>query len=326
MFDMYGFWNFNCNSNGSYKFDAISHAWNLLVNIYKLDPSRIYATYYNRDQETKEIWLKYVDESRINSFEDNFWEMAETGPCGPCTEIHYDLIGNRDCTNLVNKNDPYVIELWNIVFIQYNRKLDKSLERLKCCHVDTGMGGCRLTAILQGKTSNYDTDIFQPLFNIIYQITNVPSNLSEKTIITYRIVADHLRTIIYAMRDDIVPGFNGSEYVITKLFKRACHYLYMYLNATPGTLSRIAKEMLNYFAETDKKLNFHKNSILYILNNEEGKYRKVIETSILLFKKLLIKKNKEITREEYDLMTQSKGIHPDLILQFCKDNNFELKY
>jgi alanyl-tRNA synthetase len=332
MFGMLGNWSFNCDPDSPYKSDAIDHAWNLLVNVYKLDPSRMYVTYFGGsggiedDAETRDLWSKHLDQNRILPFgqKDNFWEMAETGPCGPCTEIHYDLVGGRDCTDLVNKGDPTVIELWNLVFIQYNRKQGGDLERLQYCSIDTGFGCERALMAVQNKTSSYDTDAFQPLFGIINRITKVPYSSSKGTEVAYRIIADHLRTIIYAILDDIPPSDTGRGYIITKLFKRACHYLYMYLNAPQGTLIRIVKGFIDHFMEADSEIANRRNTIHYILSSEEAKYGGIIWKSVIIFRKLLGKEEKIITKQEYELMAKTKNIYPDLIEQFCIDNKFTI--
>ena len=233
---MLGNWSF-----GDYfKKDAILFAWNLLINIYKLDKNRIYVTYFEGnnlvecDNESKKIWMKYLPESRILPFnaKDNFWEMGDTGPCGPCSEIHYDRIGNRDASNLVNMDDPNVIEIWNLVFIQFNRNKENKLELLPNKHVDTGMGFERLTSILQNKNSNYDTDIFKNILNGIYKETNINKKYSGKMGINdingidmaYRVLSDHIRTLTFSIADGAQPGIKGRNSVIRSILRRGIRY------------------------------------------------------------------------------------------------------
>uniref|UniRef100_A0ACD5U6P3 Uncharacterized protein n=1 Tax=Avena sativa TaxID=4498 RepID=A0ACD5U6P3_AVESA len=220
-FEMLGNWSF-----GDYfKEEAIGYAWELLTQVYKLPTDRIYATYFGGDEnaalapdsESKNIWLKYLPIERVLPFgcKDNFWEMGDTGPCGPCTEIHFDRIGNRDAASLVNNDDPTCIEIWNLVFIQFNRESDGTLRPLPAKHVDTGMGFERLTSILQNKMSNYDTDVFIPLFDAIHHLAEgriqpysgkVGSDDVGKVDMAYRVVADHIRTLSFAIADGSQPG------------------------------------------------------------------------------------------------------------------------
>nr|CAB3492449.1 unnamed protein product [Digitaria exilis] len=219
-FEMLGNWSF-----GDYfKEEAISFAWELLTKVYKLPTDRIYATYFGGDEksglaadnESKDIWLKYLPKEKVLPFgcKDNFWEMGDTGPCGPCTEIHFDRVGNRDAASLVNNDDPTCIEIWNLVFIQFNREADGSLRTLPAKHVDTGMGFERLTSILQNKMSNYDTDVFTPLFDAIHKLAGdgiqpysgkVGSDDVDKVDMAYRVVADHIRTLSFAIADGSQP-------------------------------------------------------------------------------------------------------------------------
>ena len=247
MFEMLGNWSF-----GSYfKEDAIRYAWNLLVEVYRLDPERLYITYFSGDEsepnipcdtETLEIWKRYVPKERILPFKckDNFWEMASTGPCGPCTEIHYDRIGSRDASKLVNNDDPSVVELWNLVFIQYNRK-ETGLERLSSAFVDTGknkkylsgMGLERIASILQGFDSNYDSDNFQIIFKGIYGLMEfkkfkytgkIGQDDKEHIDEAFRVIADHIRTLSIAIAEGVYPSNEGRGYVLRRILRRAVHY------------------------------------------------------------------------------------------------------
>ncbi|HRK04796.1 MAG TPA: alanine--tRNA ligase [Chlorobiota bacterium] len=223
-FEMLGNWSF-----GDYfKTEAIQWSWELLTSVYGLDPERLHATVYRTDDESFEIWKNYLPESRIHRFDekDNFWEMGETGPCGPCTEIHFDRTPDKTGGPLVNAGVPEVIEVWNNVFIQYNRKLDGSLEDLPARHVDTGMGFERITAVLQGKDSNYDTDVFQPIIRLTEELSgrSYRTELDNADGIAMRVIADHIRTLSFAIADGAIPGNEGRGYVLRRILRRAARY------------------------------------------------------------------------------------------------------
>lgn len=209
MFEMLGNWSFG----DYYKNEAIAWAWELLTEVWKLDPERLHATVYKTDDEAYEIWTKYLPKERIHRFaeKDNFWEMGETGPCGPCSEIHYDRTPDKTGGKLVNAGVPEVIEIWNLVFMQFNRKADGTLENLKQKHVDTGMGFERICSIIQNKTSNYDTDVFMPLLKEIEELSGKPysTKLDDKNSIAMRVIADHVRTLSFAIADGALPGNEG---------------------------------------------------------------------------------------------------------------------
>ena len=248
-FEMLGTWSF-----GDYfKEEAIDWAFDLLVNRYKLPKERLYASYFKGcpvmdipcDNEARRIWLKHLPPERVLSFgpRENFWEMGETGPCGPCTEIHFDLIGYRDAASLVNADDPSVLEIWNLVFMQYRKDLIKDkgggastvLRALPVAHVDTGMGLERIAAILQGKMSNYDTDAFEPILQAIHEACkescgpygglvvsqNAHDDASLQRDIAYRAIADHIRTLSVAIADGAVPSNEHRGYVLRRIVRRA---------------------------------------------------------------------------------------------------------
>ena len=225
-FEMLGNWSFG----DYYKAEAIGWAWELMTSVWKLPKDRLYATVYKDDEESLELWKRVtdIDNAHILKFgdKDNFWEMGETGPCGPCSEIHIDLTPDGTGGPLVNVGDHRVIELWNLVFIQYDRKSDGSLEPLPQKHVDTGMGFERVTAVMQGKSSNYDSDIFTPLFDRITELTGVAytASLDSPTDIAMRVLADHSRTLTFALSDGAVPGNEGRGYVLRRILRRAVRY------------------------------------------------------------------------------------------------------
>jgi alanyl-tRNA synthetase len=223
-FEMLGNWSFG----DYYKKEAIAWAWELLTKEWKLDKSRLYATVYETDDESFELWKAAtdIDPTHIIRFgaKDNFWEMGDTGPCGPCSEIHYDHTPDKSGAALVNASDPAVIEIWNLVFIQYNRNHDGSLEELPMKHVDTGMGFERVCAVLQNKASNYDTDVFQPYLAWLSHKTDRTYGSDEKSDIAMRVIADHVRTLTSAIADGALPGKEGRGYVLRRILRRAVRY------------------------------------------------------------------------------------------------------
>ena len=240
LFEMLGNWSF-----GDYfKKEAIAWAWELLTEIYKLDKDRLYVTIFEgdstegleRDREAFDFWKQWIAEDRIllGNKKDNFWEMGETGPCGPCSEIHFDMRSEseRDAVSgqsLVNADHPQVIEIWNLVFMQFNRLKDGSLQSLPAKHVDTGMGFERLVRCIQGKTSNYDTDVFTPTIDFISQKAGVKYGDDEKTDIAMRVVSDHIRAVSFAIADGQLPSNNKAGYVIRRILRRAVRYAYTFL-------------------------------------------------------------------------------------------------
>ncbi|XP_058067710.1 alanine--tRNA ligase isoform X2 [Magnolia sinica] len=297
-FEMLGNWSF-----GDYfKKEAIGWAWELLTQVYKLPADRFYATYFGGDEksglaadnEARDIWLKYLPAERVLPFgcKDNFWEMGDTGPCGPCTEIHYDRIGNRDAAALVNNDDPTCIEIWNLVFIQFNRESDGSLKPLPAKHVDTGMGFERLTSVLQKKMSNYDTDVFLPIFDAIQQATGaqpysgkVGVDDVDKVDMAYRVVADHIRTLSFAIADGSRPGNEGREYVLRRILRRAVRYGREVLKAEEGFFSGLVSVVVNVLGDTFPELRQGEANIRNIIAEEETSFGKTLVKGIEKFKK-----------------------------------------
>ncbi|KHN32273.1 Alanine--tRNA ligase, partial [Glycine soja] len=296
-FEMLGNWSF-----GDYfKVEAISWAWELLTKVYKLPSDRIYATYFGGDDksglapdlEARDIWLKFLPPGRVLPFDckDNFWEMGDTGPCGPCTEIHFDRIGNRDAASLVNNDDPTCIEIWNLVFIQFNREADGSLKPLPAKHVDTGMGFERLTSILQDKMSNYDTDVFLPIFDVIQRATGarpysgkVGPDDADKVDMAYRVVADHIRTLSFAIADGSRPGNDGREYVLRRILRRAVRYGREVLKAKEGFFNGLVSVVVNVMGDVFPELKQQETHIRNIIEEEEESFgRTLIKEAFVLW-------------------------------------------
>jgi alanyl-tRNA synthetase len=299
MFEMLGNWSF-----GDYfKKDAIAWAWELLTDVYKIDKSRLYVTVFEGsveenvpfDQEAYDTWKLYVDESRIlkGNKKDNFWEMGDTGPCGPCTEIHYDGRSDEerakvDGATLVNNDDPQVIEVWNNVFMEFMRKADKSLEKLPAQHVDTGMGFERLVRVLQGKQSNYDTDVFTPLLNKIEELSGLrykpenENNHKKQLIINIamRVIADHIRTISFSIADGQLPSNTGAGYVIRRILRRAIRYGYQSLNIKEPFMYRIVPTLAHQLGQQFPELNSQKILIEKVIKEEEISFYKTLEIGL----------------------------------------------
>ena len=299
MFEMLGNWSF-----GDYfKKDAITWAWELLTDVYKIDKDRLYVTVFEGskeenvpfDQEAYDTWKLFVPESRIinGNKKDNFWEMGDTGPCGPCTEIHYDGRSDEerakvDGASLVNGDNDQVIEVWNNVFMEFMRKADKSLEKLPAQHVDTGMGFERLVRVLQGKTSNYDTDVFTPLLNKIEELSGLrykPQDEQEhkKQLIiniAMRVIADHIRTISFSIADGQLPSNTGAGYVIRRILRRAIRYGYQSLNIKEPFMYRIVPTLAHQLGEQFPELNTQKLLIEKVIKEEEISFYKTLEIGL----------------------------------------------
>ncbi|HPX75571.1 MAG TPA: alanine--tRNA ligase [Bacteroidales bacterium] len=293
MFEMLGNWSF-----GDYfKEDAIAFAWELLTEVYKIDKSRLYASVFGGDKtenleidtEAETIWKKYLSEDRVlhGSKKDNFWEMGDMGPCGPCSEIHVDIRSDEerekiDGKDLVNQDHPQVIEIWNLVFIQYNRKADGSLEVLPQKHVDTGMGFERLCAVLQGVKSNYDTDIFQTLINHISEISGKKYGDDEKVDIALRVIADHLRAVAFAIADGQLPSNNKAGYVIRRILRRAVRYAYSFLDLKEAFIYKLVDTLVDLMGESFPELISQKNIIEKVIKEEETVFLRTLEKGIRL--------------------------------------------
>ncbi len=291
-FEMLGNWSF-----GDYfKADAIKWAWDLLVNVWKLDPNRLHATYFQGDPaehlepdlEARDLWLKYIPQERIHkgNKKDNFWEMGDTGPCGPCSEIHYDGTPRGDGGPLVNKGDPRVIEIWNLVFIQFNRGADGKLTPLPAKHVDTGMGFERITRIIQGKQSNYDTDIWSPIFMAIEQATGAHSyrgKLDDPVDIAYRVIADHIRCLTMAITDGARPSNEGRGYVLRRILRRAVRHAHQTLGVKGPLLCNLVPSVIDSLGGAFPELTKNPNQVSQIIREEEEAFLRTLDRGIELF-------------------------------------------
>lgn len=299
-FEMMGNWSF-----GDYfKKEAIEFSWNLLTKVYGLEPDRIYVTYFEGkpdaglepDLEAKDLWKSVgVADDHILSgnMADNFWEMGDQGPCGPCSELHYDRIGGRNAAHLVNMDDPNVLEIWNNVFIQYNREPDRSLKPLPNKHIDTGLGFERLVSILQNKMSNYDTDVFTPLFAKIQEVTGArdyrggfgdedPDGVDT----AYRVVADHVRLLTFAIADGGVPNNAGRGYVVRRVLRRGARYARKYFNSDIGNFfSKIVPTLVEQMGDMFPEIKRKEADIKEILNEEEVSFAKTLDRGEAMFEK-----------------------------------------
>jgi len=298
MFEMLGNWSF-----GDYfKKEAISWAWELLTEIYKIDKNRLYVTVFGgdkadnmpKDMEAYNLWKDLIAEDRIidGSKKDNFWEMGDIGPCGPCSEIHVDIRSDEerkliDGKSLVNHDHPQVIEIWNLVFIQFNRKANGSLESLPNKHIDTGMGFERLAMVLQGVRSNYDTDIFQPIIKAIASMAAINYGEDDKKDIAMRVIADHLRAVSFAIADGQMPSNNKAGYVIRRILRRAVRYGYTFLGFNKPFIHNLVPLLISQMGDTFPELKRNENLIKNVIKEEENSFLRTLETGLQLLQKII---------------------------------------
>ncbi|MGB2305306.1 MAG: alanine--tRNA ligase [Flavobacteriaceae bacterium] len=335
-FEMLGNWSF-----GDYfKEDAISWAWELLVDVYKIDPSILYVTIFEGDQgdglekdnEAYDFWKKILPEDRIllGNKDDNFWEMGDQGPCGPCSEIHVDMRSAEEKklvsgASLVNMDHPQVVEVWNLVFIEFNRKADGSLEKLPAQHIDTGMGFERLCMVLQNKTSNYDTDVFTPLINEIEQKTKLVYGKEETIDRAMRVISDHVRTVYFAIADGQLPSNTGSGYVIRRILRRAIRYGYTFLDLKEpfifALVDRLESQMGSVFPELIQQKELAKN----VIREEEISFLKTLNQGLLLLDELISKtKTKTLQGEQVFELYDTYGFPMDLTALIAREKGYEL--
>lgn len=321
-FEMLGNWSFG----DYYKSEAIEWAWDLLVNIWKLPKERLYATVYKTDDEAFEIWKNYLPEDRILRFDekDNFWEMGETGPCGPCSEIHFDGTPELSGRDLVNAGDPNVIEIWNLVFMQFNRLPDGSLKELSAKHVDTGMGFERIVRVIQGKSSNYDTDVFQPIIKELEKITNISYGKTEKDDIAFRVIADHIRTISFTIADGAIPGNEGRNYVIRRILRRASRYA-RNLGLKEAILYKLVDILVKQFSDTFPEIEKQNDIIKNIIKGEEESFLKTLESGLAKFEELILNiESNTISGKDTFLLYDTYGFPLDLTELIAKERGLKV--
>ena len=309
MFEMLGNWSF-----GDYfKKEAIEWSWELLTEVYKIPKDRLYVTVFEgdsteklpKDDEAINEWKKWMDEDKILLFgrKDNFWEMGDTGPCGPCTEIHVDCRDDDerkkiDGKKLVNADNPRVIEIWNNVFIQFNRLKDGSLEPLPAKHVDTGMGLERLVRVLQNKTSNYDTDIFTGIIEATEKITGKKyTNSDNKQDIAFRVIADHIRAIGFTIADGQLPSNTGAGYVIRRILRRAVRYYFSYLDYKQPLLCQLMPVLAHQFENVFPELQMQIDFVGKVAKEEEEAFLKTLDKGLKRIKEYFDEKSKKISEE-----------------------------
>lgn len=300
MFEMLGNWSFGNPArpaDGYFKKEAIEWAWEFLVDVLKIDSENLYATVFEgsvddgleMDNEAYEHWVRFLPQDRVlkGSKEDNFWEMGDTGPCGPCSEVHLDLRSDAEKKKipgreLVNLDHPQVVEIWNLVFIQYNRKANGSLDQLPGKHVDTGMGFERLCMALQGKQSNYDTDVFQPIIQEISKQCGITYGDNEKTDIAMRVIADHLRAVSFSIADGQMPSNVKAGYVIRRILRRAVRYGYTFLNFTSPFIHTLVPMLVEQMGASFPELKMQGDLIAKVIREEEASFLHTLETGIRL--------------------------------------------
>ena len=334
MFEMLGNWSF-----GDYfKEGAIDFAWEYIVDVLHIDPKDLYVTVFEgapdeglaRDDEAAAIWAKHLPADHIlnGNKHDNFWEMGDTGPCGPCSEIHVDSRNEAEKQavpgrELVNKDHPQVIEIWNLVFMQYNRKADGSLDGLPKKVIDTGMGFERLVRTLQGKQSNYDTDVFQPMLRRIGEICGCEYGKEEKTDIAMRVVADHIRTIAFAITDGQLPSNEKAGYVIRRILRRAVRYAYTFLNQREAFLYQLVPQLIDDMGDAYPELKAQEKQIIPVIKSEEEAFLRTLEKGISLLDKLMKEaKGKEISGTDVFTLKDTYGFPLDLTELILRENGF----
>jgi alanyl-tRNA synthetase len=337
MFEMLGNWSF-----GDYfKKEAIAWSWELLTEVYKIPKDRLYVTYFEgdaaenlpKDEEAFNEWSKLVASDRIlpGNKKDNFWEMGDTGPCGPCSEIHVDCRSDAERAQqsgalLVNKDHPQVIEIWNNVFMQFNRKKDGTLEPLPAKHVDTGMGLERLVRVLQGKQSNYDTDIFTGTIAEIEKITGKKYDYSDsKQAIAFRVLADHIRAICFTIADGQLPSNTGAGYVIRRILRRAVRYYYSYLDYKQPLLNQLVPVLASQFKNVFPELLQQQDFVTKVIKEEEEAFLRTLEKGLKKIEEIIGgSKNKTINGSAAFELYDTYGFPVDLTRLIARENNLEV--
>ena len=335
-FEMLGNWSF-----GDYfKKEAIEWAWELLIDVYKIDPDRLYVTIFEgsveekleKDTEAYDLWKVILPEERIllGSKKENFWEMGDQGPCGPCSEIHIDTRPKTEWNKapgsaLVNKDHPQVIELWNLVFIEFNRNANGVLEKLPKKHIDTGMGFERLCMVLQGKTSNYDTDIFTPIINEIEKITKNNYGVSQQVDIAIRVIADHIRTVFFAIADGQLPSNIGAGYVIRRILRRAIRYGFTFLDQKKPFIHLLVEIITKQLGDIFPELNREKQLAFNVIMEEEKSFLKTLDQGLVLLENVIGNLNgKKIPGERVFELYDTFGFPFDLTSLIANERGLDI--
>ena len=335
-FEMLGNWSF-----GDYfKKEAIEWAWELLTEVYKIDPEKLYVTIFEgapeeaieKDNEAYEFWKAILPEDRIllGNKKDNFWEMGDQGPCGPCSEIHVDIRSEEEKATisgaeLVNQDHPQVVEVWNLVFIEFNRKADGSLEKLPQKHIDTGMGFERLCMVLQNTTSNYDTDVFTPIIREIETLTNSSYGMSENTDRAIRVIADHVRTVCFAIADGQLPSNNGAGYVIRRILRRAIRYGFTFLNQKEPFIHRLVKTLSQQMGTAFPELIREQQLAFNVIREEENSFLKTLDQGLVLLESIMANsKTKNIEGSKAFELYDTFGFPFDLTALIASEKGFSL--
>jgi len=332
LFEMLGNW-----SIGDYfKEDAVNWAWELLTEVYGLEKDRLYVTVFGgdegdglpRDNEAAGLWAQHVAADRIldGTKKDNFWEMGESGPCGPCSEIHIDLRGDADRAavpgaSLVNEDHPQVVEIWNLVFMQFNRKADGTLENLPAQHIDTGMGFERLCMALQGKQSNYDTDVFTPLLNKISSISGIAYGKSEATDIAQRVIADHIRAVAFAIADGQLPSSSGAGYVIRRILRRAIRYGFSYLDLKTPFMFQLVDTLEAQMGEFFPEITTQKSLVMKVIEEEEQSFLRTLAQGLAKLDDFLAEGNKTLDGKRAFELYDTYGFPIDLTELIMREND-----
>lgn len=337
MFEMLGNWSF-----GDYfKKEAIEWAWEFLTEVLKVDKSRLYVTVFegaedeglHRDEEAAGYWAQYLPQERIlnGNKHDNFWEMGDQGPCGPCSEIHIDIRSEEerkavDGLTLVNQGHPQVIEIWNLVFMQFNRKADGSLDSLPNHVIDTGMGFERLCMAIQGKTSNYDTDVFTPIIQAISTLTGVNYGADAKSDVAMRVIADHIRTIAFAITDGQLPSNAKAGYVIRRILRRAVRYGYTFLGRRDAFMYSLIPSLIDSMGDAYPELIKGKDLIQRVIKEEEESFLRTLETGIRLLEKKIeeLGSNKTLSGDDAFVLYDTYGFPLDLTALILSEHGCSL--